>query len=103
MGRDGSELKSAFELAMQRLTQRDGAPPSLTPAQKAALAEVDRSAKAKQAELEILGAERLAKAAGQPEQVEQIRNEQRAALEKIRARAEADKERIRRGPAAPAG
>ncbi len=90
-------LKSALDLAMERLAQRDGAPAKLSDAQKVALAEVDRKTKAKQAELEILGSDRLAKAGEDPEKIEPIKAEQRAEMEKIRARAEQEKERIRKG------
>ena len=58
-------LKSALDLAMERLAQRDGAPARLTDAQKTALAEVDCKTKAKLAEREILGSDRLAKAGGE--------------------------------------
>ncbi|MBI2441150.1 MAG: hypothetical protein HYV35_07260 [Lentisphaerae bacterium] len=90
-------LKSAFELAMEGLEKRAGTAAKLTDAQKAALAEVDRKTKARIAELEILGNDRLTKALDNPEKVEQIKAEQRLALEKARARAEEEKERIRRG------
>jgi len=95
----GKSLKSALDLAMERLAQRDGALARLTAAQKAALAEVDRKTKAKQAELEILGCDRLAKAGEDPEKVEPIKAAQRAAMEKIRNQAEEEKERIRKGAA----
>ena len=92
-------LKSALDLAMERLAQRDGAPAKLTDAQKAALAEVDRKTKAKLAEWEILGSDRLAQAGDDPEKIEPIKAEQRAEIEKIKTRAEEEKERIRKGAA----
>ena len=95
----GKSLKSALDLAMGRLAQRDGAPAKLTDAQKAALAEVDCKTKAKLAEREILGSERLAKAGDDPEKVEPIKAEQRAEIAKIKARAQEEKERIRKGAA----
>jgi hypothetical protein len=95
----GKSLKSALDLAMERLAQRDGAPAKLTSAQKAALAEVDRKTKAKLAEREILGSDRLARAGEDPEKVEPLKAEQRAEMEKIRNRAEEEKERIRKGAA----
>jgi hypothetical protein len=93
----GKSLKSALDLAMERLAQRDGAPARLTDAQKAALAEVDRKTKAKLAEREILGSDRLARAGDDPEKIEPIKAEQRAEIEKIKARAEEEKESIRKG------
>ena len=92
----GKSLKSALDLAMERLAQRDGVVAKLTDAQKAALAEVDRKTKAKMAEMEILGNDDLAKAGEDPEKIEPIKAAQRAAMEKIRNRAEEEKERIRR-------
>lgn len=99
MESSGKSLKSALDLAMERLAQRDGARVKLTDAQKNALAEVDRKTRAKLAELEILGSDRLSKAGEDPEKTETIKAEQRAEMEKIRARAEQEKERIRKGAA----
>jgi len=92
-------LKSALDLAMERLAQRDGALAKLTDVQKAALAEVDRKTRAKLAEREILGSDQLAKAGDDPEKVEPIKAIQRAEIEKIKTRAEKEKERIRKGAA----
>ena len=92
-------LKSALDLAMERLTQRDGALAKLTDVQKAALAEIDRKTRAKLAEREILGSDQLAKAGDDPEKVEPIKAIQRAEIEKIKTRAEEEKERIRKGAA----
>jgi len=90
-------LKSALDLAMERLARRDGALAKLTDAQKTALAEVDRKTKAKLAEREILGSDRLAKAGDDPEKIEPIKASQRAEIEKIKVRAEEEKKRIREG------
>lgn len=90
-------LKSSLDLAMERLAQRDGAPTKLTDVQKAALAEVDRKTKAKLAEREILGSDHLAQAGDDPEKIEPIKAAQRAEIEKIKTRAEEEKERIRKG------
>lgn len=98
----GKSLKSALDLAMERLAQRDGTLARLSAAQKAALAEVDRKTKAKLAEREILGSDRLAKAGEDPEKIEPIKAEQRAEIGKIKARAEEEKERIRKGAASDA-
>lgn len=97
MESSGKALKSALDLAMERLAQRDGVPPKLTDAQKDALAEVDRQTKAKLAEMEILESDRLAKAGEDPEKAEPIKAAQRAAMGKIRNRAEEEKKRIRKG------
>jgi len=92
-------LKSALDLAMERLEKRDGALAKLTDAQKAALAEIDCQTKAKLAEMEILGSERLTKAGEDPEKVEPIKAEHCAEIKKIKTRAEQEKERIRKGAA----
>lgn len=97
MGSDGKSLKSSFDLAMERLAQRDGKVTALSAEQKRAIAEVDRKTKAKIAELEIMGQNHLAKAPDNPEETEKIRTGQRAEMEKIRSRAEEEKEHIRRG------
>jgi len=95
----GKSLKSALDLAMERLAQRDGVVAKLTHAQKTALAEVDRKTKAKLAEMEILGSDRMVKAGEDPEKIEPIKAQQRAEIEKIKVRAEQEKERIRKGAA----
>ena len=93
----GKSLKSALDLAMERLAQRDGALAKLTDAQKAALAEVDRKTKAKLAEREILGSDHLAQAGDDPEKVDPIKAQRRSEIEKIKTRAQEEKERIRKG------
>ena len=86
-----SEMKSAYELAMERF---GGEEKSLTDEQKAAIAEVDAKMKAKIAEIEIMAEQQLAtemdpaKAA----MAQQARIEQ---ITKIKAEAEAEKEQIR--------
>ncbi len=96
-------IRSAYELAMERLEQRDGKLAVLTPKQKQALAEIDRKLQARLAEVEILAQKDLADLlAAQPaeDQSEKIRRreEQKTAdLARIRAEAEAEKERVRRG------
>ena len=94
-----SGMKSALELAMERLEQKDGKIAPLSTAQKQALAEVDSRAKAKTAETEILMQQRLAaaRASGAPAQIEEVEGQLRTDLNRIRRRAEDDKERIRRG------
>ncbi len=97
----GSGIKSAVELAMERLAQKNGRLTPLSTAQKQALAEVDSRARAKIAETEILMQERLAaaRATGDPAKIEEVEGQLRTDLDRIRRRAEDDKERIRRGTA----
>jgi len=75
MGKDKS-LKSAYELAMERLQAEDRkkgvvkrAP--LTASQKKRIAELRQEGQAKLAELEILRDKRLAGAAGDPEKLKE--------------------------------
>ena len=93
-------MKSAYELAMERLAQSDPAGGTkLTPEKKARLAEIDLVYKGKIAEREIFLKRQLnqALAAGSLDESEKIRTElahERARLEEDR---ESEKERVRRG------
>lgn len=92
-------MKSAYELAMERLAKSDpSARTPLTAAQKARLAEIDRVYKGKLAEREIFLQKQLEEAlsAQNLEEIEKIRqqlNSERARFEEDR---EAEKERVRR-------
>lgn len=92
-------LKSAFDLAMERLEKKDGRLAALSDEQKKALAEIDRQAQAKVAEIEILMAKSLAQAREKddPDEMKKIEEQKNAAMAKVRAAAEADKDRIRKG------
>jgi hypothetical protein len=94
-----SGMKSAFELAMERLDKRDGKLAVLTADQKRAIAEAESKAKAKTAEVEIMFQQKLsaAQATNDPAQREEVERQKRSELDKIRQQAEAEKERIRRG------
>lgn len=94
-----SDMKSAFDLALERLEQRDGKGATLTTGQKAAIAEVESKAKAKTAEIEIMfGQKRDAvQAAGDPAQIQEVERQRRSELEKVLHQSEQEKERIRRG------
>jgi len=96
------QLKSAWELTLERLREQDRAagqaePTKLSARQKEAIAELRRKAKAKLAELEILHAKHLASAGPEPEERQKV--EERYQLD--RRRVEADLEsavaRVRRG------
>jgi hypothetical protein len=92
-------MKSAYELAMERLAKSDpSAGKKLTPEQKARLAEIDRVYQGKLAEREIFLKKQLndAYAEGKAEEIEKIQKQltsERARLEEER---EDEKERIRR-------
>lgn len=92
-------MKSAYELAMERLAQADpDSTKALTAEQKNRLAEIDRVFKGKIAEREIFLQQRLetARSSGKLEEIQQIQKQvtdERARLEEER---EAEKERVRR-------
>jgi hypothetical protein len=93
-------MKSAYELAMERLSQSEpkNSKP-LTPQQKERLGEIDRVYKGKLAEREIFLKKQLDEvlAAQKFEEVEKIRKQlvsERARFDEDR---EAEKERVRRG------
>lgn len=94
-----STMKSAYELAMERLRRAEpAAEKPLTPEQKERLAEINRVYQGKFAEREIFLRQRLAEVQGRGEleEAEQIRKQlasERARLEEER---EAEKERVRR-------
>lgn len=90
-----SSLKSAYDLAMERLVAREGRGRTLSERQKQALAEVENKAKAKIAEHEIILASRLAGAAGDQEKIAEIKALHQREVDKIRSRMEEEKERIR--------
>jgi hypothetical protein len=92
-------MKSAYELAMERLAKTEPAATALTAAQKNRLAEIDRLYQGKIAEREIFLQQQLtaALAAQKFDDADKIR--QQIAGEKTRLNEERDdeKERVRRG------
>jgi hypothetical protein len=91
-------MKSAYELAMERLNQSEpkNAKP-LTAAQKARLAEIDRVYKGKLAEREIFLKKQLDEvlAAQKFEEVEKIRKQLASERAKFDEDREAEKDRVR--------
>lgn len=92
-------MKSAYELAMERLEKEQGASRTLTREQKAAIAEVESRMKAKLAETEILFGQKItsAVAAGNGEEVRRLQEEKARDVARARERAEEEKEAIRKG------
>lgn len=92
-------LKSALDLAMERLAQKGGPSAALTAGQKKALAEIDQQMQAKIAEIEILVSQRIVEAfaKGDAEAAQKLEEQKRADLESVRRHAESDKSRIRDG------
>ena len=90
-------LKSSFDLAMERLAGREGQGKALSDQQKKAIAEAERKAKAKVAELEIMLNARMAQAGEDMEKMEQVKMNHQREIARIREKAEDEKERIRNG------
>ena len=90
-------MKSAYELAMERLNQTAPAV-KLTGAQKAELAELDSKYAAKSAEREIALKDEMAKvsAAGDFEKAEALRQQLASERRKLQAEREEKKDAVRR-------
>jgi len=96
-------LKSAYELAMEKLTRKDKestpgstAPEKLTARQKEKIAKIRREAKAKLAEREILFKSEQRAARGDPERVEKIEEAYRRDQEHLLSRQEEQIREVRR-------
>ena len=94
-------MKSAYELAMERLEKKDGKLKPMTAAQKKAIAEIDNQVKSKIAEVEIMSNRDLADARtrGDGDKIKSIEAERTRAIERARSRGEEDKNRVRSGEA----
>jgi hypothetical protein len=92
-------MKSAYELAMERLSKSDpDAVAPLTTEQKERLAEIDRVYKGKIAEREIFLKQKLDKAmsAGKMEEIDQVRKQIGSERTRFEEDRESEKERVRR-------
>ena len=89
-------MKSAYELAMERLA-KDAPIVSLTDDQKKELAEIDSTFKAKIAEKEMFLKDQIAKAesAGKPEEVESLEKQLSIDVRRLNEDCEAKKEKLR--------
>lgn len=92
-------MKSAYELAMERLAKSDPSSKPLNAGQKARLGEIDRVYQGKIAEREIFLKQQLNGALAEQKFDEADKIRKQAAGEKIRLEEEreAEKERVRRG------
>jgi hypothetical protein len=91
-------MKSAYELAMERLSKSDpAASRPVTPEQRARLAEVDRLYQGKLAEREIFLKQQLeqALAARNAEEVDKIRKQISSEKARLEEERESEKDRIR--------
>jgi hypothetical protein len=95
-------LKSAYELAMERLRRKDreeGIEPErpLGEAQKERIAELRREAKAKLAEMEILHRKDVAAVGGDAEKVRDLEEKYRIDRARVESRLDGEISRVRRG------
>ena len=96
-------LKSAYELAMERLRAKDreagvDEPLRLTDDQKEAIAELRQTAKAKLAEIEIMHRNQMATAvAGDPEEIAKIEERLRVDRGRVESKLESDIALVKRG------
>ena len=90
-------MKSAYELAMERL-QKNAPSVPLTEAQRAELAEVDALYKSKIAEKELMLKDQIRKeeAAANVFEVEKLQHQLSSELRRLQEECEAKKEKIRR-------
>ncbi len=94
-------MKSAYELAMERL-QKQSPAKQLTKSQKTAIAEADMAAKARIAEQELFLRDKIAGAAGEGkyEEAEQLEQQLAREIRRIKEDTEEKKEKIRNGQGA---
>ncbi len=93
-------MKSAYELAMERLAKSDpAAGRPLTPEQKSRLAEIDRVYQGKLAEREIFLKQQLDKALASQEfdEADKVRQQIVSERSRLEEEREDEKERVRRG------
>lgn len=92
-------MKSAYELAMERLAKSEPAGRPLTAEQKARLAEIDRVFQGKIAEREIFLKQQLEKALAAQEfdEADKVRQQMAGEKARLEEEREAEKERVRRG------
>lgn len=98
MPKDEAPLKSAYELAMERLRAEDSEEPApLSGEQKAEIARLRREAEAKLAELEIMHRDHLDSNAGDAAELEKVEEHYRIDRRRVESGLESAVERIRRG------
>ncbi len=93
-------MKSAYDLAMERLAKSDPhAGGTITPAKKARLAELDAIYKGKIAEREIFLRQKLneALAAGKADEATQVRAQMGSERTRLEEEREAEKDKVRQG------
>jgi hypothetical protein len=99
---EDDSLKSAYELAMERLRaqdREDGIEEDrpLSKEQKQEIARIRQEAKAKLAELEILHEDAVTAAGGDPEKLQKVEETYRIDRERVESRMESAIARVKRG------
>jgi len=91
------ELKSTFDLAMERMAQRGEGLTRLSDGQKKRLADLSAKTRAKIVEVEILLGKSLAAAreSGDAEKIAQAEDDMRRAIQKLKDTEESEKAKIR--------
>lgn len=89
-------MKSAYELAMERL-EKQSPTAKLTDAQKAEIAEIESTARAKVAEQELFLRDKISNAIGEgkDEEATQLESQLAHQIRRINEEAEAKKEKVR--------
>ncbi|MFQ5670597.1 MAG: hypothetical protein ACE5HD_08800 [Acidobacteriota bacterium] len=99
----GDRLKSAYELAVERLAKKDGArgsrrrPLRLTPKQKQKIAAIRAEYRAKLAEREILHGSRREELAGDPEALGRLEEGYRREREHLQAQCDLKIRQVKKG------
>ena len=92
-------IKSALEIAMERLEKESGGSSRITEDQKEKISEVEKDLQAKIAEIEIMSGQKIEEAAGRGEldEAAELRARMQDEVARLRRKAERKKELIRRG------
>lgn len=88
-------MKSAYELAMERLEKENPSRPSLTDEQKKAIAEINEKYEAKIAQAKIMADQQLVSAQGDYQTSEQIRARLREEIQKLEEERDSKKQQVR--------
>jgi hypothetical protein len=99
---DDKKLKSAYELAMERLRATDreqgvDKPATLSDEQKREIADLRARAKAKIAEIEIMHHEQQASFTGDPAEAEKLEERFQIDRRRVESKLESDVARVKRG------
>ncbi len=88
-------MKSAYELAMERLENESPSGAPLTNAQKAEIAEIQKKSEAKIAEIKILAEEELKKAGGDMQAMQKIKAQMQEDIRREEENREKKKQDVR--------